>query len=260
MVPWNEWEYAPGSIETPASKPYTQSLPIQAILMAGGLGSRMGALTKELPKPLLKVGQKCLIDYLLDLLNKHHISDVHIAIRYLGHKIVKHLLQNPPPDFSHLRFIRENKPLGTFGATSLLKMAKQPYILVVNSDILTNIDLTQMFHRMIKTKADLLVATTSYEVNIPYGILKTTKHKIEKFVEKPSYSFEANAGVYLFHKRLLPLIPVNEFFDAPEFIDLLIKKEKKVESFPIEGYWQDISRPSDYENACSQLDQIAHFP
>ena len=252
----NTWDL----VAPPALRRYVQTLPIEAVLMAGGLGSRLGELTQNLPKPLLRVGKSCLLDYMLKLLSAHQIPDVHIAIRHLGHKIVKHILEHPPQDFTHLRFIRENKPLGTLGAISLLKSIRQPYLLVMNGDLLTDIDLTQMFQQMVDENADLLVATASHQVDLPYGIVTTLDGHIQSCLEKPSYTFEVNAGIYLFHKRILPLIPENEFFDAPELIELLISQGKTVQSFPIKGFWQDISKPEDYTQACQYMEQVRHFP
>ena len=246
-------EYSQGFAKSPSLKKYSPPLPIHAVLMAGGLGSRLGELTQNLPKPLLKVGEKRLIDYLLLLLHRHDITDIHIAIRYLGHKIVHHLLHSPPPLAMHLRFIRESQPLGTFGAISLMESVKFPYIMVLNSDLLTDIDLTELFLKMKHSQADMVIASASYPVEIPYGILKLENEHIRKFVEKPTYSFEVNAGIYLFHKDVLSLVPQNTYFDAPEFVDLLLSKGKKVINFPIQGYWQDISLPSDYEVACRNI-------
>ena len=256
----NTWDYASALEASPSLKRYTQALPIEAVLMAGGLGSRLGKLTQDLPKPLLQVGENSLLDYALALLNKHQIPDVHIAIRHLGHKIVKHILRHPPQHFAHLRFIREKKPLGTLGALSLLGSIKHPYLLVMNGDLLTDVDLTHMFHQMVDQNVDLLVATASHQVDLPYGIVTTSDGNIQSCLEKPSYTFEVNAGIYLFHKRILPLIPENKFFDAPELIELLISQGKIVQSFPIKGFWQDISKPEDYTLACQYMEQVRHFP
>ncbi|MEM6628520.1 MAG: sugar phosphate nucleotidyltransferase [Bacteroidota bacterium] len=250
-------EYSKGYTESPSLKHYTPPLPIHAVLMAGGLGSRLGELTQNLPKPLLKIGEKRIIDYLLLLLQKHHITDINIAIRYLGHKIIHHLLQSPPPLSMHLRFIKESQPLGTFGAISLLEAVKFPYILVINSDLVTTINLTELFLQMKATGADMIIASATYPVEIPYGILKLEEGSIEKFVEKPTYSFEVNAGIYLFKREVLSLVPRNKFFDAPEFVDLLLAKGKKVHNFPIQGYWQDISQPDDYEIACQNIHMLS---
>lgn len=222
-------------------------VPVDAVLMAGGKGERLRPLTLETPKPLLKVADKPIIDYNIDNLLNCGIKNINVTVNYLGDQIEKHF-ENPIMDVQ-VKTVREPKFLGTIGSIKFVNEWQNDTILLMNSDLFTNIDIEAFYLHFLKHGADMSVAGVPYNVNIPYGIfeLENTR-EIKGITEKPSYHYYANAGIYLIKRELLDLIPDDEFFDATDFMDKLIKNNKKVIRFPITGYWIDIGKPEDFKN------------
>lgn len=222
-------------------------VPVDAVLMAGGKGERLRPLTLDTPKPLLKVADKPIIDYNIENLMNCGINNINVTVNYLAEQIEEHFAI--PIKEVQVKTIREPKFLGTIGSIKFVKEWHNDTILLMNSDLFTNIDIEAFYLHFIKHGADMSVAGVPYNVNIPYGIfeLENTR-EIKGITEKPSYHYYANAGIYLIKRSLLDLIPDNEYFDATDFMEKLIKNNKKVIRFPITGYWIDIGKPDDYKN------------
>lgn len=222
-------------------------VPVDAVLMAGGKGERLRPLTLDTPKPLLKVADKPIIDYNIDNLMNSGINHINVTVNYLAEQIEKYF--EKPVKEVQVKTVREPKFLGTIGSIKFVKEWYNDTILLMNSDLFTNIDIEAFYLHFLKHGADMSVAGVPYNVNIPYGIfeLENTR-EIKGITEKPSYHYYANAGIYLIKRSLLDLIPDNEFFDATDFMDKLIKNNKKVIRFPITGYWIDIGKPDDFKN------------
>ncbi|MBP7754184.1 MAG: nucleotidyltransferase, partial [Bacteroidales bacterium] len=145
--------------------------------------------------------------------------------------------------------VREPKFLGTIGSVKFVNKLHNDTILVMNSDLFTNINYEDFYLDFVKSGADMSVAAIPYSVSIPYGILEVEKDSIKALSEKPTYNYYANAGIYLIKKQMLSLIPDNEYFDATDLIELLIAHGSKVIRFPITGYWIDIGKNEDYNKA-----------
>jgi len=229
-------------------------LPIDAVIMAGGLGSRLQPLTNETPKPLLKVGGKEIISYNFDRLYQFGITRQYVSINYLGDQIeifCKNYNEN-------VRFsiVNESEYLGTAGALSLIDDFYNDTILLMNSDLLTNIDYEDFYKSFIEKSADIMAASIPYHVNLPYAIFDTKNSEINSFKEKPSYTYFANAGIYLIKKEVLDIIPKAVFFNATDLMELIIKSNKKLIHYPIRSYWLDIGTHEDFDKA--QKD-IAHI-
>lgn len=222
-------------------------IPVDAVLMAGGKGERLRPLTLETPKPLLKVADKPIIDYNIENLIHYGVEHINVTVNYLGEQIEKHF-ENPVNEIQ-VNCVREPMFLGTIGSIKFVKRWYNDTILLMNSDLFTNIDIEAFYLHFLQHNADMSVAGVPYNVNIPYGIfeLENTR-EIKGITEKPTYHYYANAGIYLIKRSLLDLIPENEFFDATDFMDKLIKNNKKVIRFPITGYWIDIGKPDDFKN------------
>lgn len=222
-------------------------VPVDAVLMAGGKGERLRPLTLETPKPLLKVADKPIIDYNIDNLINSGINHINVTVNYLAEQIEEHFKN--PKNGIQVRIVREPKFLGTIGSIKFVKKWYNDTILLMNSDLFTNIDIESFYLHFIKHNADMSVAGVPYNVNIPYGIfeLENTR-EIKGITEKPNYHYYANAGIYLIKRSLLNLIPDDEFFDTTDFMGKLIKNNKKVIRFPIAGYWIDIGKPEDFKN------------
>ena len=223
-------------------------LPLDAVIMAGGKGTRLLPLTKDIPKPLLQLGKQPIIDYNVDLLNTYGINNLTVSVNHYADQIINHFekkeLENLKVDF-----VNEDTPLGTIGAIKKIKEFHHDYVLVMNSDLLTNIDLDAMFELLISQEAEMVVATTEYKVQIPYGVIETNGDNITKLKEKPSYTYYSNAGIYLIKKNVLDYIPEEEVFNATDLMEELIKRKQKLVHFPIKGYWLDIGKHVDFEKA-----------
>lgn len=230
-------------------------LPLDAVVMAGGRGERLKPLTDNLPKPLLKVGDKAIIEHNLDRLADFGVDDFWISIKYLGDKIVDYLGDGSKKGIS-IKYVTEKEPLGTIGAISLIDDFQHDYILITNSDVLTNLDYELFFLDFVNSGADFSVATIPYNVNIPYAILETDNNLIKDFNEKPTYTYFANAGIYLAKRELCSKIPANCFYNATDLLESLIKTNHKVISYPLRGYWLDIGKHDDYKKAQEDVNYI----
>ncbi len=231
-------------------------LPIDAVLMAGGKGERLRPLTLNTPKPLLKVADKPIIDYNIDNLIHYGVDNINVTVNYLAEQIEEHFFAEK--NGVKIKCIREGeKFLGTIGGVQYIKDWHNDVVLLMNSDLFTNINLEEFYLHFLKNNADMSVAAMPYNVNIPYGILDIeNKRNIIGIKEKPNYYYYANAGIYLFKISLLDLIPHNTFYDATDFLTDLIARQYKVIRFPISGYWIDIGKPADFQ----KVQEIAsHF-
>jgi len=230
-------------------------LPIDAVIMAGGRGQRLQPLTDTVPKPLLKVGNKAIMEHNLDRLALFGIDDFWVSVKYLGEQIENHFGQGTEKNIN-IEYVWEDEPLGTIGAVSKIKNFEHDYILVTNSDLLTNIDYEQFFLEFIKREADLAVLTIPYQVSIPYAVLETNNGAVKSFKEKPTYTYYSNGGIYLMKKEMLKYIPQDTFFDAPDLMQELINNNLKVISFPFSGYWLDVGKHEDFEKAHIDIHNI----
>lgn len=230
-------------------------LPIDAVIMAGGRGQRLKPLTDTVPKPLLQVGNKAIMEHNLDRLALFGIDDFWVSVKYLGEQIENHFGQGIEKNIK-IEYVWEEKALGTIGAVSQIKNFEHDYILVTNSDLLTNIDYEQFFLEFIKQNADLAVLTIPYQVSIPYAVLETDGGEVKSFKEKPTYTYYSNGGIYLMKKEMLKFIPKNTFFDAPDLMQELINNDLKVISFPFSGYWLDVGKHEDFEKAHIDIHNI----
>lgn len=224
-------------------------LPVDAVLMAGGKGSRLLPLTENTPKPLLKVGDKAIIEHNIDRLIRHGVSNFYISINYLGHMIQDHF-GNGAGKGVNIKYIEENEPMGTIGSVKLEKSYASDSLLVMNSDLLTNINFSDFYNAFIESGADMCVAVTTYTIDVPYAVLDLSDaNLVLALKEKPTYTYHSNGGIYLIKKDLLELIPDNTFFDITDLMEKMIKFNKTVYAFPIMGYWLDIGKMDDYRRA-----------
>jgi dTDP-glucose pyrophosphorylase len=230
-------------------------LPIDAVIMSGGRGQRLQPLTDTIPKPLLKVGEKAIIEHNLDRLALFGINDFWISLRYLGEQI-ENYLGNGDKKNLNIEYIWESEPLGTIGAVSKINNFQHDYILVTNSDLLTNIDYENFFLEFVKNNADLAVLTIPYQINVPYAVLETNNGIVKSLKEKPTYTYYSNGGIYLIKKNVLKLIPKDKYFNSTDLIESLIEKNYKVISYPFSGYWLDIGRHEDFERAQTDIKYI----
>jgi NDP-sugar pyrophosphorylase family protein len=230
-------------------------LPIDAVIMAGGRGQRLKPLTDKIPKPLLKIGDKPILEHNLDRLAAFGIDDIWVSVNYLGQHI-ENYFGNGNQKNVKIEYVRETEALGTIGAVSKINNFEHDYVLVTNSDLLTNIDYENFFLDFIKQEADFSVLTIPYQVNIPYAVLETNEGRIKSLKEKPTYTYYSNGGVYLMKKEVLQLIPKNSFFNSTDLVELLIIENYKVISYPFSGYWLDVGKHEDFEKAQEDIHKL----
>jgi dTDP-glucose pyrophosphorylase len=223
-------------------------LPLDVVIMAGGDGERLKPYTNLTPKPLLRVGDKPIIEHNIDRLILYGIDDFWISLRYLGEQIENYFGDGSNKNV-RIEYIWENEPLGTIGAVKKVHNFYHDYILVTNSDILTNLNYEDFFLDFSNKSADLSVVTIPYKVEVPYAVFETSNGFIHNFKEKPSYTYYSNGGIYLLNKSIIDLIPKNTHYNATDLLALLIKKGAKVISYPLPGYWLDIGNHEDFKKA-----------
>lgn len=222
-------------------------LPIDAVLMAGGKGERLRPLTLTTPKPLLPVGNKAIIDYNVERLISYGVTDINVTVNYLREQIEEHFSKEI--NGVKVNCVREPQFLGTIGSIKFVKEFHHDTILLMNSDLFTNVNYEDFYMHFIKHDAEMSVATIPYSVNVPYGIFELDGRNIKGIKEKPSYNYYANAGIYLLKKEVLDHIPDETFFNATDLIEKLVSMSKKVVRFPLTGFWIDIGKPEDYKKA-----------
>jgi len=224
-----------------------QALQVQAVIMAGGFGKRLRPLTDEVPKPMLSVGGKPLMERIIGQLRESGIEQINITMHYKPEKIIDYFGDGGGFGVK-LNYINESQPLGTAGALGLMEKPDNP-LLVINGDILTQVNFRAMLAYHQEHKADLTVAVSKYDFKVPYGVVESDGVFVREIVEKPSLSFFVNAGIYLLEPSVCRYIPKNRHFDMTDLIEQLLEEKRPVVSFPIVEYWLDIGRHDDFAKA-----------
>jgi dTDP-glucose pyrophosphorylase len=230
-------------------------LPIDAVIMAGGRGQRLKPLTDSTPKPLLKIGDKAIMEHNVDRLALYGIDDFWFSVKYLGEQIENHF-GNGEDKNVQIRYVWEDEPLGTIGAVSKINDFKHDYVLITNSDVLTNLDYEHFFLDFLKKEVDFAVVTIPYEVNIPYAVLETADGHVKSFKEKPTYTYYSNGGIYLMKRDVLKYLPKETYFNTTDLMEKLLEKGYKVLSYPLAGYWLDVGKHEDFAKAQKDILQI----
>ncbi len=226
------------------------NLPISAIIMAGGKGTRLLPLTSSIPKPLLKINGKPIIEGIIDLLFKYNITDISVSVCYLAETIVEFLESDS--SYSNINILHENSPLDDIGILGACERNLFIYdtILVINADLFTNINLSDFYFSFLTNHADMSIATFMYKTPLPYGLISSENGEVIRIDEKPILEMEANGGIYLLKKELIDLIPINKPYKAWQLINkLLIENSHKLRVFLIEDIWIDIGSKENYAYA-----------
>lgn len=228
-----------------------ETLSVQAVIMAGGYGTRLRPLTDTIPKPLLPVGNRPLMELVINQLIESGVNQISVTTHFQAEKIIKHFGDGSDLGIK-INYINEDQPLGTAGALGLIQDHSQP-LLVINGDILTKLDFQAMLSFHNKHSADLTVAVRRYDFKVPYGVLECEDYIVRKVREKPSLNFLVNAGIYLIEPSFHEYIPPETRFDMTDLIEVLLENQRKVVSFPVVEYWLDIGQLSDYQQAQEDL-------
>ncbi|MCH5239690.1 MAG: NTP transferase domain-containing protein [Muribaculaceae bacterium] len=222
-------------------------LPLEAVVMAGGRGERLRPLTDDLPKPLLPVGGKPIIDYNIDELEACGIKKIHVTVNYLGDLIKEHFRNHKGSAI--IDCVTEPTRLGTFGSLAFVENIDTEDIIVMNADLLSAIDFEAMFLHHRKNRNHFTIAAVPYSVSVPFAIMRLNGQQVTALEEKPTYNYFANGGVYIMKTELISQIKKGEYLDAPDFILSIIGQGKKVGCFNLNGTWVDIGSPDDYRMA-----------
>ncbi|WP_325176693.1 nucleotidyltransferase family protein [Paenibacillus alkalitolerans] len=219
------------------------------VLMAGGLGSRLSPLTDEVPKPLLKVGSKPILETIIENFLEQGFVKFFISVNYKADMIMDYFKDGADRGIE-ISYIREQKRLGTAGALSLFRResVNEP-VIVMNGDLLTKMDYRQLLQTHLETKAKATMAVREYEFQIPYGVVSTDGTFIQSIEEKPVQKFFVNGGIYVIEPESLRYVPEDTFFDMPSLFDHIIGSGEKTAVFPIRDYWLDIGRMEDFQRA-----------
>jgi dTDP-glucose pyrophosphorylase len=222
------------------------------VIMAGGLGSRLGELTKQTPKPMLKIGKKPIIETILNNFILHGFYRFCFAVNYKA-EVLEQYFGNGENWGVDIKYVKESKRLGTAGALGLLGEKENRPVIVMNGDILTKINFRKLLEFHVKQNAVATMCVLEYDFEVPYGVVEIQEQEIRGIVEKPIHYFFVNGGIYILEPTALSYIPKNHYLDMPELFRKLIDKKKKTSVFPIREYWLDIGDKKEFERAYSDI-------
>jgi dTDP-glucose pyrophosphorylase len=227
----------------------------KVILMVGGLGTRLRPLTDNIPKPMLKVGNKPILETILLNFKKYGFKNIILCVSYKSEIIENYFGDGSKFDLN-IKYIHENKRMGTAGALSLIEEVIEESFFVMNGDLLTNINFENMMNYHNQNNAMATMGVREYDFQVPYGVVNVNGENILSIEEKPVHNFFVSGGVYILNKNTLDYIPNNKYYDMPTLFEKLIKEKKKTISFPIREYWIDIGRLEEYKKANEEYDEV----
>ena len=225
------------------------------VLMVGGLGSRLRPLTENIPKPMLSVGGKPILQTIVKGFVDKGFNKITMCLGYKSNVIQK-FFKDGSEFGATIDYVEEDKQMGTAGALTLLtKKLNKPFF-VMNGDLLTNINYEQMldYHYLHNSIATMCVR--EYDIQVPYGVVNTNNEEIISIEEKPVHSFFVNAGIYLLEPECIKMIPKNEYYDMTSLFEKIISKDQKAISFPLRDYWLDIGKESEYKKANNDFSNV----
>ena len=236
----------------------TYSTHSKVVIMAGGLGTRLHPLTEKVPKPLLPVGGKPMLETIIHTFKEYGFTDFIISVNYKSDMIKSYFGDGEAFDVT-IEYIDEDKRMGTAGSLTLMEEKLTAPFFVVNADLLTNINYNFMLQYHLAQGADATMGTRQYEMQVPYGVIHTRNQQILDIEEKPVSKYIVSGGIYILDPNVLSMIPKDSFYDMPTLLENLIQKKKKILSFSIRerDYWKDIGCISDYE--CANNDYEKYF-
>lgn len=230
--------------------------PNRVVLMAGGQGRRLRPLTRNTPKPMLKLGGKPILEHLIEQLAAAGFVHFVIAVNYLAEQVREHFGDGSRWG-TEIEYLHERKPLGTIGALGLLKRKPGEPMLVMNGDVLTKVNFGALLDFHETEKGIATVCIKRHEIQVPYGVVELSGHRLRGFVEKPTHRFLVNAGIYILEPSVLSLIPKGCAFDMPDLLAAIRGRRKDaVACFPVEEYWLDIGGPRELKRAASEFDEV----
>jgi NDP-sugar pyrophosphorylase family protein len=220
---------------------------MKAVILAGGKGTRLYPYTISLPKPLVPIGERPIIEIMLRQLYRAGVRDVTVSVGHLAELMMSFLGDGSQFGMT-IGYVREDKPLGTVGPLRLVENLPENFLLM-NGDVLTDLSYEDLFEGHVKSGAQVSISAYQKKVNIDLGVLVSSNGRLTDYVEKPTYVYHVSMGVYALNRSVLQHIPEQDYFDFPMLIHALLKAGQFVRTVPISGIWLDIGRPADYEEA-----------
>ena len=227
----------------------------RVILMVGGLGTRLRPLTQDTPKPMLKVGNKPILQTIVEKFAEYGFVNITMCVNFNA-SIIRDYFGDGKEFGVNIDYVLEQKRMGTAGALSLLKERPSEPFFVMNGDLLTNVNFEHIFNYHTLHKATATMCVREYDYEVPYGVVKMNDNKITAIAEKPVQKFFVSAGIYMLSPEILDFIPQDEFYDMPTLFEKAIAQDKNVISFPIHEYWIDIGRLEEYQKANEEYAKI----
>ena len=226
---------------------------MKAVILAGGKGTRLKPYTTLIPKPLVPLGDRAILEVVIAQLKKHGISDIVLTVGHMAALIEAYFGDGSKQGVSIL-YSKEDKPLGTSGPLGMIKGLDSTF-LVMNGDILTTLDYQALVDFHTKEEAAVTIAVHKRQVDVDFGVIKVVDGRVQGYDEKPTHEYDVSMGINVMEPRVLEFIKENEYLDFPDLIKMLIEKGEKVAAFVTDAYWLDIGRPDDYSKAVEEFEQ-----
>lgn len=225
------------------------------VIMAGGLGSRLSPLTDNIPKAMLSIGGKPILETIIESCIHQGFDNFYLSVNYKSDQIMDHFKNGSQWGVS-IKYLEEKERLGTAGSLSLITESQQKPIIVMNGDLLTKVNLCSLLDYHTQEKSLGTMCVKEYEFQVPYGVVCESEGQITEIKEKPFHSFLVNAGIYVLSPEVLSTIPASAYYDMTSLFQDLRKSDKKTMVFPIHEYWLDIGKMQDYEKAQNEFLRI----
>lgn len=229
--------------------------PNKVVLMVGGLGTRLHPLTKDTPKPMLKVGDKPILQTIVERFASYGFINIVMCVNYKA-ETIQNYFGNGEKFGVHIDYVLEEERMGTAGALSLLTTRPGEAFFVMNGDLLTNVNFESLLDYHQTNQAAATMCVREYDFQVPYGVVNIECNKVTSIIEKPVYKFFVSAGIYMLSPQILDLIPNGEYYDMPTLFEKLIAQNQNTVSFPIHEYWLDIGRMNEYEQANREYSEV----
>jgi NDP-sugar pyrophosphorylase family protein len=231
---------------------------MKAVVLAGGKGARLKPYTNVIPKPLMPIGDMPILEVLIHQIQRAGVHEVILTVGHMA-ELLRAFFQNGERFGTPIRYSFEDKPLGTAGPLKKIQGLTETF-LVLNGDVLTDLDFADLVRFHHESKSLVTIAMYCRQVKIDLGVLQLNDgHQVTGYIEKPTYEFNVSMGLYVFEPGVIKYIPEDAYFDFPSLILKLIENGQKVSGYPFHGYWQDLGRPDDYEQAVEDFENMKHI-
>jgi NDP-sugar pyrophosphorylase family protein len=228
---------------------------MKAVILAGGKGSRLAPYTKVIPKPLMPIGDMPILEVLLHQIKRAGVDEAILSVGHMA-SLLRAFFQEGEHMGMNIRYSYENTPLGTTGPLALVDGLNETF-LVMNGDVLTTLDFEELLECHRQSAAQVTIAMFNREVKVDLGVMQLGNgNQVTGYIEKPTYQFQVSMGIYVFEPAVLKYIPPNQYLDFPTLILNLIEAGERVVGYPFSGYWQDLGRPDDYEQAILDFESM----